>query len=387
MNSACPRPLRTSFALPPMILFALLAGCEKAPQAPSEMPPPAVSVVTLEPEQVTLSRELPGRTRAYLTAEVRPQVTGIIRERLFEEGSQVEAGQPLYQLDDATYRAAFESAKASRERAEAAAEIARLNAGRAEELLKVNAVSDQEHQNLLAVLQQATADVAVANAQLENAQVQLNYARIRSPITGRVGKSTVTPGALVTADQAEALTVVHQLDPMYVDVTQSASELMAMRRQLSDSALKMADEIPVTILLDDGSRYPQEGLLAFEDAAVDPTTGSVAIRIVVPNPESLLMPGMYVRAMVGSAVLDGALLVPQQGLTRDPKGQAVVMVLTSEDIVEQRTVEVGEAVGDKWLVRDGLEAGDRVIVEGLQKIRPGAPAQVTASQVAGSTVN
>jgi membrane fusion protein (multidrug efflux system) len=314
-------------------------------------------------------------------------VTGIIRERLFEEGSHVEAGQPLYQLDDATYRAVFESAKASRERAEAAAEISRLNTGRAEELLKVNAVSDQEYQNLLAVQRQATADVAVANAQLESSQVQLNYARIRSPITGRVGKSTVTPGALVTADQAEALTVVHQLDPMYVDVTQSASELIAMRRQLSDSALKLADEIPVTILLDDGSRYPQEGSLAFEDAAVDPTTGSVAIRIVVPNPESLLMPGMYVRAMVGSAVLDDALLVPQQGVTRDPKGQAVAMVLTSEDIVEQRTVEVGQAVGDKWLVRDGLAAGDRVIVEGLQKIRPGAPAQATASQVAGSTAN
>ena len=381
MNPACLRPLL------PMIAVASLGACEKADQTPPEMPPPAVSVVTLEPERVTLSRELPGRTRAYLTAEVRPQVTGIIRERLFEEGSQVESGQPLYQLDDATYRAAFASAKASKERAEAAAEIARMNAGRAEELLDVNAVSDQEYQNLLAVLRQAAADVAVATADLENAQVRLDYARIRSPITGRVGKSTVTPGALVTADQVDPLTVVHQLDPLYVDVTQSASELIGLRRQLSDSAVQLATKIPVTILLDDGSLYPHEGTLAFEDAAVDPTTGSVAMRIVVPNPETLLMPGMYVRAQVGSAVLNDALLVPQQGVTRDPKGDAVSMVLTDDDIVEQRTVEVGQAIGDKWLVRSGLAAGDRVIVEGLQKVRPGAPAQVTANPGASGAAN
>lgn len=357
-------------------LFLLAACGDEATDAPAAMPPPEVGIVTLEPERITLTRALPGRTSALLVAEVRPQVTGIVRERLFEEGSFVEAGEPLYQLDDATYRAAYQSAAASVTRAEAAEEIARLNAERAAELRKTNAISQQEYQNLLAIEQQAAADVAVAKAQLENARVRLDYARIRAPISGRVGKSTVTAGALVTADQSEVLTTVQQLDPIYVDVTQSASEILRLRRQLSANALELANEIPVTILFDDGGRYAHEGTLTFEDAAVDPTTGSVAMRIVVPNPDTLLLPGMYVRAEVGNAVLDDALLVPQRGITRDPKGQAVAMVLTDENVVEQRVVELREAIGDRWLVESGLEAGDRVVVSGLQKIQPGQPVQV-----------
>jgi membrane fusion protein (multidrug efflux system) len=317
-----------------------------------------------------------------LIAEVRPQVTGIIRERLFEEGSYVEAGEALYQLDDATYRAAFQSAQASLKRAQAALDIARLNAGRAEELIKTDAISDQEYRNLQALGRQAEADVAVAEAQLQDARVRLDYARIRAPIAGRVGISNITAGALVTADQPTPLTTVQQLDPIYVDVTQSASELTALRRQLSAAALQLADEIPVGILLDDGSEYAHQGTLTFEDAAVDPTTGSVAMRVVVPNPDSLLLPGMYVRAQIGNAVLEDALLVPQQGISRDPKGQAFAMVLTEQDIVEQRPVEMYQAIGDKWLVKSGLEAGERVIVEGLQKIRPGEPVQVTPADVA-----
>lgn len=338
-----------------------------------------VDVVTLQTERVTLQRELPGRTSAYLIAEVRPQVTGIVRERLFEEGSQVEAGQALYQLDDATYRAAYESADAALARAEAVLEIAQLNAARAERLITTEAISDQDLQSLQAARRQAEADVAVAKAQLENARVRLDYARIRAPIAGRVGKSAVTPGALVTENQSAVLTTVQQLDPIYVDVTQSASELLSLRRQLSAGELQLAGDIPATIVLPDDSRYPQEGTLTFEDAAVDPTTGSVAMRILVPNPERLLMPGMYVRALISTAIVDDALLVPQRGITRDPRGRATAMVLTAENIVEQRDVEVRESIDDKWLVARGLAAGDRVIVEGLQKIRPGQPAQISAT--------
>ncbi len=376
------RPVRILFAILLAVGAVSFGACSEAPDAPPEMPPPAVTVVTLAPERVTLTRELPGRTRALLIAEVRPLVTGIIRERLYEEGSHVEAGQPLYQLDDATYRTVFQSAEASLDRAEAALDIARLNAARAEELISSHAVSDQEYRNLQAIRSQAEADVAVAKAQLESARVQLSYARIRSPIEGRAGISAVTVGALVTADQAEPLTTIQQLDPIYVDVTQSASELLALRQQLSATALRQAEKIPVQILLDDGSVYAHQGMLTFEDAAVDPTTGSVAMRIVVPNPDLMMLPGMYVRAQIGNAVLDDALLVPQQGIARDPKGQAFAMLLAENDIVEHRAVEVRQAVGDKWLVKSGLEAGDRVIVEGLQKVRPGQPAQVTPTDVA-----
>jgi membrane fusion protein (multidrug efflux system) len=383
VHSPIPRPqprLRAASPFLAAVGAALLAACgDPGAEAPAEMPPPEVGVVTLEPERITLTRALPGRTTALLVAEVRPQVTGIVRERLFEEGSYVEAGQPLYQLDDATYRAAFQSAEASVTRAEAAEKIARLNAERAAELRKTNAISQQEYQNLLAIEQQAAADVAVAKAQLENARVRLDYARIEAPISGRVGKSTMTAGALVTADQTEVLTTVQQLDPIYVDVTQSASEILRLRRQLSANALELASEIPVTILFDDGGRYAHKGTLTFEDVAVDPTTGSVAMRIVVPNPENLLLPGMYVRAEVGNAILDDALLVPQRGITRDPKGQATAMVLTEGDVVEQRVVELRETVGDRWLVESGLSAGDRVVVSGLQKIQPGQTVQVASA--------
>lgn len=374
------RATRRSRAAVALAVAILLAACDDAPPgAMQQMPAPEVRVVSLERESVTLTRELPGRTRPYLIAEVRPQVTGVVRERLFDEGSLVAAGQPLYQLDDAVYRAAFQSAKAALARAEAALEIARLNAARAESLIDTQVISDQELRNLQAVRQQAAADVEVAAAQLENSRIRLDYARISAPIAGRTGASSVTPGALVTADQAEALTTVQQLDPIYVDVTQSASEQLSLRRQLSKEALQRANEIPVTILLDDGERYAREGKLLFADAAADPTTGSVAMRIVVPNPDHLLMPGMYVRAQVSTAIIEDALLVPQRGITRDPRGHATALVLAEGDIVEQREVEVRDAIGDRWLVAGGLDVGDRVIVEGLQKVRPGQPARVVPS--------
>lgn len=335
------------------------------------MPTPAVSYVTLETRPVTLTRQLPGRTSAYVVAEVRPQVTGIVRERLFEEGALVTEGQPLYQLDDAAYRAAWNSAKASLARAQAAAEIARLNAERTEELIEVAAVSRQDFDNAQAVLRQAEAEVGVAEAQVESTAVQLEFARLRSPIDGRIGKSTVTRGALVTADQGAALTTVQQLDPIYVDVKQSANELLELRRQLADQQLVLSEGIPVRILLEDGSEYEYEGELTFADVAVDPMTGSYALRAVVPNPDHLLMPGMYVRAIISTAVLEEGLLVPQQGIARDPKGNATAMVLTGDNTVEQRAVTLRRAIDNDWLVASGLSAGDRVIVEGLQRIQPG----------------
>lgn len=365
--------MRSPILLPLFLL--LVAGCEEeAP--PPQQGAPAVTVVTLTTEPVALTRQLPGRTNAYLIAEVRPQVTGIVEERLFEEGSLVEAGQPLYQLDDATYRARYNSALASLARARATVEVARLNATRAAELVKANAVSQQEHENAIAALQQAEADVGVAEAAVASSRVELDYARITSPIAGRIGKSTVTQGALVTADQAQPLATVQQLDPIYVDLTQSSSELLQLRRAVAGGNVRTEDT-PVTILLEDGTRFDHEGKLSFADVSVDPSTGSYSLRVTVPNPDHLLMPGMYVRAMLSNAVLEDGILVPQQAIARDPKGNANALLVSADGTVEQRTVEVNRTIGDKWLVSSGLMAGDRVIVEGLQKVQPGMPVEAT----------
>jgi membrane fusion protein (multidrug efflux system) len=360
-----------------LVLFLVACGQQQAPVAQASAPD--VTVVTLKAQPVTLTRELPGRTNPFVVAEVRPQVTGIVRERLFTEGSLVEAGQPLYQLDDATYRADYNSAKALLVRAQAAADIARFNAERAEKLITSKAISEQELVNARAVVNQADADVGVAEARVASAEVRLGYARITSPIAGRIGKSTVTRGALVTADQETPLATVQQLDPIYVDLTRSANELLALRRELSSGAARKTEGIPVDIILEDNTRYDHQGELTFTDVAVDPMTGSYALRVVVPNPDSLLMPGMYVRAIVSNAVLDRGLLVPQQGLARDAKGNASAMVVTADGTVEQRAVQLSRTVGDQWLVSSGLIEGDRVIVAGLQRIRPGIP--VTATEV------
>lgn len=347
---------------------------------PPQPPAPAVTVVTLKPEAVTLTRELPGRTNPYLVAEVRPQVTGIVQDQLFAEGGRVDAGQALYQLDDATYRANYNSARASLARAEAALKVARLNATRAEELAKTGVISTQDHENAVAALQQAEADVEVAKAALASSRVVLGYARITTPIAGRIGKSSVTKGALVTANQDETLATVQQLDPIYVDLTQSASELLQLRREIIAGTLSEASDVPVTILLEDGSHYPHPGKMKFTDVTVDPTTGSYLLRVVVPNPDDLLLPGMYVRALVSGGKRRDGLLVPQQGITRDPKGHATAMVVGEDGKVEPRVVQVSRTVGDRWLVDSGLAAGDRVIIEGLQKVRPGVPVQASEAE-------
>lgn len=337
-------------------------------------------MVTLKSEPVTLTRELPGRTNPYKVAEVRPQVNGIVGQQLFREGGLVEAGQPLYQLDDAIYRADVDSAKASLQSARATLNEARLNAERIAKLVKTGAVSKQENDSAQATLQKAEAEVARAKAAVQQARIQLDYARISAPIGGRIGKSAVTQGALVTANQSAALATVQQLDPIYVDLTQSASELLSLRKALDAGTLENSGDLPVSILLEDGSTYEHKGKLEFAEASVDPSTGSVLLRVVVPNPDHLLLPGMYVRAVVGRGVRENAILVPQQGIARDPKGSTSAMVVTGEGTVAQRSVQVSRTIGDKWLVESGLEAGDRVIVEGLQKVRPGVPVQAAEAQ-------
>lgn len=368
-----------SFRLPLLSVaaLALLAACgEQAP--PPQMGTPEVTVVTLAAEPVRLTRELPGRTRAFLIAQVRPQVDGIIEKQLFEEGSRVEAGQPLYQLDDAMYRADHQSAEAALARAEAALEFARLNAERSAELIRTNVISEQARENAVATLDQAEADVDVAKAALASSAVRLGYARITSPITGRIGKSSVTPGALVTANQQEALATVQQFDPIFVDLSQSASELLALRSALAGGRVAITSDVPVTILLENGRRYEHAGTLKFADLAVDPSTGSYSLRVSVSNPDHLLLPGMYVRAVISPAVVEQGVLVPQRGITRDPKGNATAMVVVGEDnTIERRTVEVSRTFGDQWLVDEGLAAGDRVVVAGLQKIQAGMQVRVT----------
>jgi len=362
------------------LLLATLAACSKQsapPQGAAQVP---VTVVTLRPESVTLLRELPGRSNAYLVAEVRPQVNGIIARRLFTEGGMVKAGQPLYQLDDATYRADEKSAQANLARAKATLVTAELNARRSAQLVKIDAVSKQDDENAAAALRQAEADVKATQAAAERAASILGYARITAPISGRIGKSNVTQGALVTANQEAALTTIQQLDPMYVDLAQSSAELLALRRALAKGNLTGTRDLPVQIILEDGSRYEHDGKLAFSDVTVDPATGSFSLRVVVPNPDNVLLPGMYVRAMVGDGERQAALLVPQQGIARDQKGNPTAMIAKPDGTVETRQVRVSRPIGDKWLVEDGLVAGDKVIVEGLQKLRPGVTVQATEAK-------
>ncbi len=365
------------------VLF--LSACKGGQGAqPQGGGPAEVTVVTLKPQPVTVTRELPGRTSAYLVAEVRPQVNGIVKQRLFDEGAQVKAGQPLYQLDDAVYRAEHNNAKAALAKAKAALYSAQLNAKRTSELARIDAVSKQDDEAATAAWRQAEADVAAGQAQVESTGVTLAFARIVSPITGRIGKSSVTPGALVTGNQAEPMARVQQLDPIFVDVTQSSGELLELRKQIAAGTLKEAGGTPVKIVLEDGSTYAHDGKLQFADVSVDPTTGSFALRMIVPNPDHLLLPGMYVRAVLDKGTSPNALLVPQAGISRDPKGGATAMVVDKDGKAALREVRVSRTVGHQWLVDGGLAAGDKVIVEGLQMIQPGMPVHASEAGAAGA---
>ncbi|HWN06268.1 MAG TPA: efflux RND transporter periplasmic adaptor subunit [Steroidobacteraceae bacterium] len=350
--------------------FYLLAGC--GGDAPGTPPPPEVTVVKLAAETVTLKRELPGRVSPYLVAEIRPQVSGIVRKRTFEEGGRVAAGEILYRLEDSTYRADAESARAELARTEATLVAARATQKRIAELVDTGAVSRQDRDTAVAGLGEAEAGVGAARAGLARAEVVLGYTRIASPIAGRIGKSSVTQGALVTANQAGALATVQQLDPVYVDLSQSSSEWLALRKEIAAGTLESTKELPVAILLEDGTTYAERGKLVFTDVSVDPATGSSLLRVVVPNASMLLLPGMFVRAIIGTGTRSNAILVPQQGIQRDPSGKAFALVAGEDGKVARREVRVSSTVRDQWLVEDGLAAGDRVIVEGSQKVQPGA---------------
>lgn len=351
-----------------IVLFSLLFACGS--EAPAPAPGiPEVAVVTLQTEPVTLTRELPGRVSPFLVAEVRPQVGGLVRERLFEEGSRVRAGQALYQLDDASWRADAQSARAALARAQATLRATKLRAARAAELAAKRLISAQDNETAIAELATAQADVGVARADLERREVSLGYARILAPIGGRIGKSSVTQGALVTANQDTALATIQQLDPIYVDLTQSSAELLQLRRELEAGRLDTSESLPVRILLEDGSRYAHDGKLAFTDLSVDPATGSYSLRVEVANPDELLLPGMFVRAELAIGQSSTALLVPQTAIQRDAKGGAWAWLVDDDGKVTRRTVQVRRTVGDRWLVETGLNAGDRVIVEGVQKVR------------------
>lgn len=356
-----------------LLVGVILAGCSREPSGQSQPPAPEVGVATVSTESVVLTTELPGRTSAFLVAEIRPQVSGIIQKRLFAEGSDVEAGQILYQIDPAPFEAALANARAALARAEAQLPAIRAKARRFEQLLAVDAISRQTYDDVASALKQAEADVEYWRAAAETARINLGYTRVTAPISGRIGKSNVTEGALVTAYQPLALATIQQLDPIYVDVPQSTRELLELRRHLQEGRIHHggAEQNEATLLLEDGTVYPHKGKLQFREVTVDPTTGSVTLRILFPNPEGDLLPGLFVRALVREGVNRQAILIPQQAVSRDPKGTPLALVVDSEGRAEQRMLVLDRAVDDRWLVASGLAPGERLVVEGNQKVRPG----------------
>lgn len=366
--------------------FVLIAGCGKSAPPAVKAAPPQVGVVRVEPQSLTVTTELPGRTNARLIAEIRPQVGGIIQKRLFEEGAQVKAGQVLYQIDPASFEASHASAQAGVGKAEATLNAARVTAERNAELVKIKAISQQVNDDSQAAYKQAKAELEVARAALATARINLERTRITAPISGRADISTVTPGALVTANQDVALTTVQQLDSLYVDVSQSSSELLRLKRDFASGALKRSgeNEAPIRLVLEDGTVYPHPGKLQFSGVTVNRGTGAVTLRAVVPNPDGVLMPGMYVRAQLESGVAENALLVPQQGVTRTPSGEASALVVGADNKVERRVLKVDRAVGNRWQVISGLKAGDLLIVDGLQRVKPGTVVQTVAVEMRGA---
>lgn len=398
--------------------LAALTGCERAGSGagPMQAGPPEVAVVTVGTERAVITTELPGRTSAFLVSEIRPQVNGLIQKRLFEEGSDVKAGQVLYQIDPAPFEAAVNNASAhlgvmeetaARARAalvaseagvvrqKATLELARINRDRFEEAFKANAVSGSERDRVVTeaavaeaalraaeaqlesdrkAISVAEASIQQAKAALETVRINLAYTQVTAPISGRIGKSSVTDGALVTAYQSTALATIQQMDPIYVDVPQSTAELLRLQRRLADGRLNQngTHQDKVKLILEDDMPYASEGTLQFQDVTVNPTTGSVILRVVFPNPQSVLLPGMFVRVVITEGVNEQAILVPQQGVQRNPKGDPIAMIVDAEGKVQQRMLVLDRAIGNRWLVASGLEEGDRVIVEGSQKVRPDA---------------
>ncbi len=384
MRDLCRSHLPAS--LLPVVLSISMAGCGSAP--PHTPPPPEVGVVTLQAQPVTLSTELPGRITAAETSEVRPQVSGIVRKRVFEEGSIVHAGQILYEIEDAPYRAALGTAQGNLATAQAAIRSTQLQAERFQRLLPIKGVSQQEADNAQAAAQQARATVQTQRAAVDAAGVNLGFTRIRAPITGRIGRSLITVGALAQTGQSDPLATIQRIDTVYVDVTEAAADLLNLKEALRAGQLTHggADSARVQLILPNGKTYPIEGELQFSDVTVDTASGSVVIRVSFPNPDGVLLPGMYVRARLVQGINPKAILAPQQGITHNDHGDAVALVVNKQDKIEQREVTLGQAVGNKWVVSNGLTPGDRLIVEGQLMLKPGAqvqpraPQQVTVSQ-------
>jgi membrane fusion protein (multidrug efflux system) len=372
-----------------IIVFCLiLIGCgQKKMGGPP--PIPEVAVVTMQSKPVVITTELAGRTSANLVAEVRPQVGGIIQKRLFTEGADVRAGQVLFQIDPALYQVALDNARAALARSEAQLSTTQLRASRFKDLLVQKAVSQQDYDDASAALKQVQADIQYGKATVETARINLQYTTITAPISGRIGKSSVTEGTLVTAQQPTVLATIQRMDPMYVDVPQSTAEVLRLRRSLKEGLLDQngANQKKVQLIMEDSTAYPLAGILQFRDVTVDPTTGSVILRIVFPNPKGILLPGMFVRAVVQEGVNKQAILIPQQAVSRDPKGNPLALIVDAQSNVQIRMLTLDRAIGDQWLVSSGLAPGDRVIIEGMQKVKPGAPVKTVPFEINGGENN
>lgn len=373
-----------------LIGLLALAGCGEQKQEAKAPPPPEVGVLTLHPQQASVSTVLPGRTVAFQVSEVRPQVTGILLKRDFVEGAEVKEGDLLYEIDPVQYQAALDSAKAAVLKAQANLVLVKLTAERKEQLLKTNAASQQDVDSAEASYKQGEADLKAAEANRDTAAINLDRTKVTASISGRIGKSAITPGALVTASQATALTTIQQLDPVYVDLDQSTSEMEKIRAQIVSGKLKRPEGgVQIELMMESGKTYEQKGKYSFTDSSVNENTGSVSTRAIFANPKRELLPGMYVRARVVAGVDPAAILIPQRAVSRNPVGQPVAMFLNSDGKVEQRVLQVSQEVGTNWLIEGGAKDGDRVILDGLQKVRPGAPAkalEVTIDPKTGLTV-
>lgn len=367
------------------VSIGLLSACGPKAPAGGDAPPVEVGVVVVSESAATITSELPGRTSAFRKAEVRPQVSGIIQKRLFTEGAEVKAGTPLYQIDPAPFEAALTSAQAEQSRAEANFATAKARNTRFQSLIASKAISQQDFDDVQAAFSQAQANLEIGKAAVENARINLKYTKVLAPISGVIGKSSVTEGALVSAGQSQVLATIQQLDPIYVDVSQSVDEMLKLRRQMMSGKLSSPGETKVKLVLSDGSRYAQEGRLQFSEVGVSESTGTVVLRALFPNPDKLLLPGMFVRTELQDGVHAKAILISQQGVTRDRSGGATTLVVNKENKVELRPIKTSTAVGDKWLVDEGLAVGDQVIVEGLQKAKPGATVKAVPAKIATKT--
>ncbi len=368
-----------AYAYPPICIICViaftLAACTKN-QTPPQMSPEVV-IEEIKTQSLSLTNELPGRTTAYQSAQVRPQVNGIIKRRLFKEGTDIKEGQVLYLVDPSSYQATYEHAKGELARAQAAAHAAQPKAQRYQELVELDAISKQEGDDAISALRQSEASVVIANATLQTARINLDNTEIKAPISGRIGTSNYTAGTLVSANQSEALATINQFNPIYVDIVQSSAQLLSLRRKIdAGNVATVNGKAQVTLILEDGVAYERSGTLEVVDAEVKESTGSVKLRAVFPNPDHLILPGMYVKALLSLATSHHAILVPQKAISRNSKGQAMVLAVDQDNKVTQRIIETADAIGDRWVVLSGLEVGDKIIVEGTQKTRPGQTVRI-----------